>query len=199
MPFASAESERAAWRPADWPPWALAEVAFAGRSNVGKSSLLNRLVGRRSLARVSKTPGRTRELHFYRLRDDRHEFSFVDLPGYGFAKVAESVRTEWGPAIEGYLCERAQLRGVVVLVDIRRDPDQRDIDLLTWLRATGRRTLVVATKADKLGRAPLEAARAVLDKAVGESVILSSVETGLGLYAIGRVLRAWTSKREPSL
>ena len=195
MAFSLAEFERAALDPADWPPWALAEVAFAGRSNVGKSSLLNRLAGRRSLARVSKTPGRTRELHFYRLREDGREFSFVDLPGYGYAKVAGSVQAEWGPAIERYLCDRAQLRGVVVLIDIRRDPDPRDIDLLTWLRKAGRRTLVVATKADKLGRAPLEAARAKLDETVGESVIPSSVETGIGLAAIGRVLHAWTSKR----
>jgi GTP-binding protein len=196
MAIASAEFERAALRPDDWPPWALAEVAFAGRSNVGKSSLLNRLAGRRSLARVSKTPGRTREIHFYRLREERHEFSFVDLPGYGYAKVAGTVQAEWGPAIERYLCERAQLRGVVVLVDIRRDPDPRDIDLVTWLRATGRRTLVVATKADKLGRAQLDLARAKLDAAVGEATIPSSVETGLGLAAISRVLHAWTTKRE---
>ncbi|MBI3073546.1 MAG: YihA family ribosome biogenesis GTP-binding protein [Deltaproteobacteria bacterium] len=198
MAIASAEFERAALNPDDWPRWALAEVAFAGRSNVGKSSLLNRLAGRRSLARVSKTPGRTREIHFYRLRDDRREFSFVDLPGYGFAKVAQSVQAEWGGAIERYLRERANLRGVVVLVDARRDPDARDIDLVDWLRKTGRRTLVVATKADKLGRAALLSAQARLDKAVGESVVVSSVETGVGLEAIGRVMRAWTTHREAS-
>src|SRR6267142_1292474 len=103
------------WRPADAGP----EVAFAGRSNVGKSSLLNVLARRRGLARVSNTPGRTREIHFYHVNKD---FVFVDLPGYGYARVSKTRRAEWGSLIEGYLSQSGELRGIVQLLDVRHEP-----------------------------------------------------------------------------
>ena len=131
------------------PPPTLPEIAFAGRSNVGKSSLLNRLVGRRGLARVSKTPGRTQQINFFAL-DDR--LLFVDLPGYGFARVPLAVKEQWRGLVEGYLVGRRSLRGVVVLVDLRRGIEADDARLLDFLAAHGIAALLVATKIDKLAR-----------------------------------------------
>jgi GTP-binding protein len=126
------------------------EIAFAGRSNVGKSSLLNRLSGRHGLARVSKTPGRTQQLNFFDL-DER--LIFVDLPGYGFARVPEAVKVKWKGLVEGYLHRRRQLRGVVVIVDVRRGVEVDDQELVDYLAAQGTPVLLAVTKVDKLGRA----------------------------------------------
>lgn len=131
------------------PPPGLPEVAVAGRSNVGKSSLLNRLVGRRGLARVSQTPGRTQQINFFAV-DDR--LVLVDLPGYGFAKVPLAVKHQWRTLVEAYLTGRGVLRGVVVLVDVRRGLEPDDLDLLGFLDARGIPARVVATKLDKIGR-----------------------------------------------
>lgn len=128
----------------DWP-----EIAFAGRSNVGKSSLINRLLGRRNLARTSSTPGRTRLLNFYAVNDALH---FVDLPGYGYAKVSRSLQESWWALVEEYLTHRRQLRAVVHLVDARHPPAATDQDLQAFLAAVGRQSVVVLTKADKVGR-----------------------------------------------
>jgi GTP-binding protein len=125
------------------------EIAFAGRSNVGKSSLLNRLAGRHALARVSKTPGRTQQLNFFDLDG---EIVFVDLPGYGFARVPEAVRQQWKSLVEGYLGGRRQLRGVVVIVDLRRGVEDDDRDLIQYLHAHGIPVLLAVTKVDKLSR-----------------------------------------------
>ncbi|HXH28531.1 MAG TPA: ribosome biogenesis GTP-binding protein YihA/YsxC, partial [Candidatus Polarisedimenticolia bacterium] len=122
------------------------EIAFMGRSNVGKSSLINRLLGVRSLARTSKTPGRTREIHFYRINERCY---FVDLPGYGFARVPQPLRRQWKGLVESYLGQgRPGL--AVQLIDARHDPTELDVQLLEWLRASGIRPRVVLTKADKL-------------------------------------------------
>ncbi len=131
------------------PPPGLPEVAFAGRSNVGKSALLNRLVGRRGLARVSKTPGRTQQINFFAV--DRRVL-FVDLPGYGFARVPPAVKEQWRALVEGYLTGRRTLRGVVALVDVRRGVEPDDARLLDFLAAHGVAALLVATKVDKLPR-----------------------------------------------
>jgi GTP-binding protein len=131
------------WRP----DAALPEVAFVGRSNVGKSSLLNRLMRRKAFARVSRTPGRTREVNFFRVND---EFVLVDLPGYGYAQVSKERKAEWRPLIEGYLRESAQLRGVVQLLDVRRDPSADDLQMLDFLADLGAPTVVAVTKIDKL-------------------------------------------------
>lgn len=136
----------------------LPQVAFAGRSNVGKSSLINRLLGRtrKAIARVSSTPGKTQEINFFRigarLPDDRDiDFFLVDLPGYGYAKVPAAVRDAWKPLIESYLSGTPDLRGVVQLVDMRHDPTAGDRQMLQYLADLELPTLVVATKADKLG------------------------------------------------
>ena len=134
------------WRP----PAELPEIAFAGRSNVGKSSLLNRLVRRRAFARVSNTPGRTREVNFFRVNGT---FVLVDLPGYGYARVSKTRRAEWRPLMEGYLRHSATLRGIVQLLDARRDPTDDDRQMLDLLSDIGVPTIVVVTKTDKLAAA----------------------------------------------
>jgi GTP-binding protein len=133
--------------PAEGPP----EIAFAGRSNVGKSSLLNTLVGVAGLARTSSTPGRTRLLNFFRVvAPDGTDFHFVDLPGYGYAKVPREMRAAWRPMVEAYVSGRKTLELVVVIVDARRGPEDEEAELLEWLDELGKPALVVLTKADKL-------------------------------------------------
>lgn len=134
--------------PGGWrPPVELPEVAFAGRSNVGKSSLLNRLVRRRGFARVSNTPGRTREINFFRVNN---AFVLVDLPGYGYARVSKTEHEAWRPLIEGYLRSQPSPRGVVQLLDVRRDPSDEDRQMMDFLAETELPTIVVVTKIDKL-------------------------------------------------
>lgn len=134
------------WRPEPKLP----EVAFAGRSNVGKSSLINKLVNRKKVARVSNTPGRTREINFF---DVNGEFVLADLPGYGYAKVSKEKKAAWRPLIEGYLRRSPMLRGVVLLLDVRRKPTEDDLKMLEFLAELGTPTIVIATKIDKLARA----------------------------------------------
>ncbi|MDR1816202.1 MAG: ribosome biogenesis GTP-binding protein YihA/YsxC [Clostridiales Family XIII bacterium] len=132
-----------------YPPEGPPEVAFAGRSNVGKSSLLNLLTGRRRLAYTSGSPGKTQTINFYSINDDA--FRIVDLPGYGYAKVARQVSEKWGRMIEAYLEGRQTLRRVALLVDIRHDPTAQDLQLYEYLKHYGLAGLVVCTKADKVG------------------------------------------------
>lgn len=132
-----------------YPRTGLPEVAFAGRSNVGKSSLINSLVGKKGLARTSQTPGKTRLIHFYQVG---RLFVLVDLPGYGYARVPEPVRKAWRPMVESYLAKREELKLVVLLLDVRRSPGPMDLQLKGWLETRGIRLLVVATKLDKLSR-----------------------------------------------
>ena len=140
---------KSAFKPEQYPPADRPEVAFAGRSNVGKSSLINVLVQRRNLARTGSTPGRTQSINFFSLDDRLH---LVDLPGYGFARVPREVRQAWKPMVEAYLRDREDLRAVVVILDIRREPSEGDLALLQWLRAYGVPAVIVLTKADKLSR-----------------------------------------------
>jgi GTP-binding protein len=171
-PMATAEG----WRP----PPTLPEVAFAGRSNVGKSSLINRLVRRRALARVSKTPGRTREINFFQVND---LFVLADLPGYGYARIAKSRQAEWWPLIEGYLRTSDRLKGVVLLLDARHDPTEDDRIMLDFLGTLGTPTVVAITKIDKLGRQAASDRVASLTKTLGlddDQVIPFSAVTGTG-------------------
>jgi GTP-binding protein len=131
------------WRPTSELP----EVAFAGRSNVGKSSLLNRLVRRKAFARVSNTPGRTREINFFKVNQ---QFVLVDLPGYGYARISKERKKEWLPLIEGYLRSSPALRGVVQLLDVRHPASDDDLQMLDFLAELGAPTIVVLTKIDKL-------------------------------------------------
>lgn len=140
----------AAVKPASYPPEGPPEVAFAGRSNVGKSSLINTLLGRRKLVRVSQRPGCTQQINFFSV--NRDALRLVDLPGYGFAKVPLSVKAGWRGMLEAYLTRRASLKAVVVILDIRRDPSEEDLMLLEWLKDIGAVLVLVLTKADKLSR-----------------------------------------------
>ncbi len=133
------------WRPEPTLP----EIAFAGRSNVGKSSLLNTLVRRKAFARVSRTPGRTREINFFNVNN---QFILADLPGYGYAKISKERKADWKPLIEGYLKKTSVLAGVVLLLDIRRDPSDDDMAMLDFLAEVELPTIVVLTKTDKLTR-----------------------------------------------
>jgi len=163
------------------------EVAFAGRSNVGKSSLLNALVAKRKLARVSKTPGRTQQIHFF-LVDRR--ITFVDLPGYGYAKVPEAVRRSWQTLVEGYLRERRQLRLLVLLVDVRRGLDEEELALLAWLRDVQTPVVVAVTKVDKASQSALARCRRELQEKVPEiPVVWTSAATGQGMDELWRQIR----------
>lgn len=142
-----AELEAVAVRTDQYPPEGVSEIAFAGRSNVGKSSLLNLLTGRKKLARTSGSPGKTRTINFYMIND---EFRIVDLPGYGYAKVSKSVSESWGRMMEDYLSKRKDLLRVIQLVDIRHEPTKQDREMYEYLRFYGLDGTVVATKADKV-------------------------------------------------
>ena len=175
--FLGGMASPAGWRP---PDLTLPEVAFSGRSNVGKSSLLNALVKRKALARVSKTPGKTREINFFRVN---HQFVLADLPGYGFARVAKTTRVAWRPLIEGYLRISAQLRGVVQLIDSRHPPSTDDLQMLEFLAEIGAPTVVVLTKIDKLRTTELKQRIISLTTALGleeEQVIPFSTVTKVG-------------------
>jgi len=190
MKITSAEYLKAAVKPDQFPETALPEVAFAGRSNVGKSSLINTLVHRKKLAQTSATPGKTRLIHFY---DINHRFSFVDLPGYGYAKVSAEVQRSWRPMVERYLQGRPNLVLVVVILDIRRDPAGDDVALAEWLSYHRIRHLFVLTKADKLsGNERGNRRRSIrtrLGASENEELILFSARTGEGRDALWKEIR----------
>lgn len=174
--FIGGKAEQAGWRPESTLP----EIAFAGRSNVGKSSLLNSLVRRKSFARVSKTPGRTREINFFRINN---QFLFVDLPGYGYARISKEKKAEWRPLIESYLGRTAQLRGLVLLLDIRRDPSDDDRSMLDFLAQLEIPTIVALTKSDKITRASVQTRVNDISRSLSveaEQIIPFSVMSGNG-------------------
>jgi GTP-binding protein len=189
----SAEFVKTATKGPEWPQGAIPELAFVGRSNVGKSSMLNALTRRKGLARVSATPGRTRALQFFDVAyrptpaaRPRH-VRFCDLPGYGYAKVSRDERDRWGAMIEDYLRERDVLRAVVLIVDARHPPTESDADAAAFLRATGRRVIIAATKMDKIAKtrrgASLRTAEETLGLSRGEAVPFSAIE-GTGSDAL---------------
>jgi len=174
------------WRPEPRLP----EVAFSGRSNVGKSSLINALTRRKKLARVSHTPGRTREIHFFGIND---RFTLVDLPGYGYARISKARKAEWRPLIEGYLRPSPVLAGVVQLLDVRHAPSPDDEQMLDFLAELGAPTVVALTKVDKLARADAARRIAALTEALGldaDQVIPFSAHTGLGRDELASALEA---------
>ena len=168
-------------KPGGWRPESeLPEIAFSGRSNVGKSSLLNRLVRRKALARVSKTPGKTREINFFEVN---HELILVDLPGYGFARVSKDQRAGWRPLIEGYLKKSDQLRGVVQLLDVRHEPTADDLQMVDFLAELGVPTIFALTKVDKLTKSALAERVGAFVEGLGvsrEQLVPFSSETGQG-------------------
>ncbi|MRR35580.1 YihA family ribosome biogenesis GTP-binding protein [bacterium] len=164
MNVTNAEFVTSGTRPAHYPPAELPEVAFAGRSNVGKSSLINVLVNRKGLVRTSSTPGRTQLINFFRVNGN---LMLVDLPGYGFAKVPLAVKKEWGPMVETYLSTRPNLGCVVLIVDVRRVPTEEDQLMLQWLRAYDIPALVVVTKCDKVSKNERARQVAVITRTLG--------------------------------
>lgn len=178
-----------------------AEVAFAGRSNVGKSSLINNLVQRKKLVRTSSAPGCTRAINIFRvrLRTDGGEahLDLVDLPGYGYAQRSKAERKSWGPLIEGFLSERPGLRGAVVILDIRRGVQDDDLQLLEFLQSVGVTPIVVATKTDKLPASKRKLAVSKLRKQLGCPVVPYSSATGDGRDALWKRLLAVSAIDRP--
>lgn len=177
------------------PPASFTEIAFAGRSNVGKSSLINTLVSRKKLVRTSSTPGATRGLNLFRVEFEDAVLDLVDLPGYGFAKRSKSERASWGPLIEGYLKKRANLRAVVVIVDVRRGLEEDDQELLDYLKHVKREAIVVATKLDKLPLSKRKVAAAQVSRDANIRVIGFSAETAEGREELWKRIFAITKLR----
>jgi GTP-binding protein len=197
----AAEIVATAAGPEGWPREGLPEVAVLGRSNVGKSSLLNRLAGRRKLARTSGTPGKTRLLHFFRLVRPEGELLLVDLPGYGYAKVSRREREGWRRMIEGYLEGREALRAALLLHDARREPGEDETLLLAWLAEREIRTLVVLTKIDKLRPRERAARLRALSEALpveAENLVATSAKTGAGIAALWRALDTHLGRPRPT-
>lgn len=174
----------------------LPEIAFAGRSNVGKSSLINALLNRKKLARTSSQPGKTQTINFYNVNK---EFFLVDLPGYGFAKVSRTEQERWGKMINRYLQESSALRAVFLLVDIRHEPKKSDKEMLDWIKAGGIRPIVIATKADKLKRSQLPKQLKLIREGLGISkdevpVFAFSSETKQGRSEILEIISELTSR-----
>ncbi|MDD4766479.1 MAG: ribosome biogenesis GTP-binding protein YihA/YsxC [Desulfotomaculaceae bacterium] len=195
MRINDAEFVTSAVKTADYPAGELPEVALAGRSNVGKSSLLNKLVNRKGLARTSNTPGRTRLINFFRVNG---VFHLVDLPGYGYAKVSLREKDSWRKMVEGYLNTRINLRGIVLLIDSRHPPTAQDIQMYDWLKYRGVNAVVVATKADKNSRSrllqSLKVIRAALPLAEGDQLVPFSAETGQGREELLEIIGRWVEK-----
>lgn len=173
-----------------YPATQLPELAFAGRSNVGKSSLINKMLNRKKLARVSASPGKTATINFYNIDDT---MLFVDLPGYGFAKVSKAEREKWGRMIDEYLHARPQLVQVVQLVDMRHKPTADDLVMFRWIVEMGFRPVVIATKKDKVRPSQRAGALELIQKTLQtEYVIPFSSETGDGVEEVWRLFKEWT-------
>ena len=178
MKITSAEFVKSAFERSHWTTDRLPEIAFLGRSNVGKSSLINSLLGRRALARTSNTPGRTQSINFFLING---EFYFVDLPGYGYAKVSKSMRSDWGQMAEEYLSHRESLALCIQLVDSRHAPTSLDKQLNEWLVFNDKPHIIAATKADKLSSNKLRKSLSIIEDELPESTVIAySSVTGKG-------------------
>jgi GTP-binding protein len=188
MIIKSAEFVTSATKPSQYPTEGSPEIAFAGRSNVGKSSLINVLVNRKRLVKTSSTPGRTQLVNFFDIND---YLTFVDLPGYGYAKVPTSVRKKWGPMIETYLSGRNTLKGVVVILDIRRTPREEEHNLIAWLEHYAIASILVLTKADKLSKTKLAKQHAVVARSLAldsRDLILFSAKSRKGRKEVWKAI-----------
>ena len=196
MIIKSAEFVTSAVKKSQYPPEGLPEIAFAGRSNVGKSSLINTLVNRKHLVKTSSTPGRTQLINFF---DINNNLTFVDLPGYGYARVPISVRKKWGPMIETYLSTRKTLKAVVIIMDIRRLPREEEQNLIGWLAHFSIAGIWVLTKTDKLSKTKIVKQQDAIVRALAvekEDVILFSAKTRRGRDAVWDAILALTTTKE---
>ena len=190
MKIISADFVISAFKQADYPTDTLPEVAFAGKSNVGKSSLMNTLVNRKNLARTSTTPGRTQSLNFFSINQKLY---FVDFPGYGFAKVPVAIKKQWKPMVETYLKSRKNLKLVVVILDCRREPSQEDRDLVEWLRFYKIPAFVVLTKIDKISFGQRNKQKFLVKKMLkveDDQIVLFSAVTGEGKDELWKKIRS---------
>lgn len=192
MKVTSSEIVISAVKPAQYPDTALPEFALAGRSNVGKSSFINKMLNRKGLARISSKPGKTQTLNFYLINEILH---FVDVPGYGYAKVSKSEREAWGKMIETYFMSREQLKAAVLIVDLRHPPSKDDQMMYNFLKHYEIPCVVVATKADKIPKGKwqkhLKVTRETLDLEKSDHLILFSSETGLGKDQAWSILESY--------
>jgi GTP-binding protein len=178
MKITSAEFLKSAFTEADWPVGSLPEIAFMGRSNVGKSSLINSILSVRGLARTSSTPGRTQSLNFFLLNE---RFYFVDLPGFGYARVPKALKSSWGEMVSSYLAKRQQLVLSIHIVDSRHEPTKLDLQLQEWLEHSAKPRLIVATKSDKLSNNELKESLGRVKRVFPkERVVAYSAKTGRG-------------------
>lgn len=193
MKITAAEFTKSAFNQSHWTTDGLPEIAFLGRSNVGKSSLLNSLLQKKGLARTSNTPGRTQSINFFLVNDS---FYFVDLPGYGYAKVSKAMRADWGKMAEEYLAERPELLLSIQLVDSRHKPTELDRQLHEWLIFHQKNHIIVATKADKLSSNKLKKSLQEIETALpGSEIITYSSTTGKGRNALWNVIGATLEKK----
>ena len=180
MKIKSAEFVKSAVKPSQYPPANFPEIAFSGRSNVGKSSLINTLLNRKRLVKTSSTPGRTQLINFFVVNN---VISFVDLPGYGYAKVPASVQKKWGLMIETYLLTRETLKGVVLIIDVRRTPGMEELQFIDWLSSFDIPAILILTKADKLSKAKQIKRQLAIAETLEvdkDNLILFSAKTGRG-------------------
>lgn len=182
MKIRSAEITMSAVAPKQYPEEGLPEVAFAGRSNVGKSSIINALLNKRKFARISSTPGKTRTINFYLINE---EFYFVDLPGYGYARISKTEKEKWGDIMQLYLEERGPLCSILLLVDVRHEPSEEDKHMYDWIKFFGYNCIVVATKADKISKGQYQKHEKIIREKLGvypeDKVILTSSAKKTGI------------------
>jgi GTP-binding protein len=188
MKVVTAEFLKSAFKETDWPRDSMPEIAFLGRSNVGKSSLINSLLSVRGLARTSSTPGRTQSLNFFQINN---EFRFVDFPGFGYARVPREIKSTWGEMATSYLAKRRQLVLSIHLVDSRHEPTKQDLQLHEWLEESDKPRLIVATKSDKLSNNELKKNLEHIARVLNhDSVMAYSAKSGRGREELWRAIRS---------
>jgi GTP-binding protein len=188
MKITSADFLKSAFKESDWPRDLRPEIAFLGRSNVGKSSVINSLLGVRKLARTSSTPGRTQSLNFFTIND---AFRFVDLPGFGYARVPRDIKSSWGEMVTSFLAKRRQLMLSIHLVDSRHEPTKQDLQLHEWLKLSAKPHLVVATKSDKLSNNELQKSLEHITRVLeDDQVVAYSAKTGRGRDELWRAINS---------
>jgi GTP-binding protein len=188
MKITSADFLKSAFKESDWPRDLRPEIAFLGRSNVGKSSVINSLLGVRKLARTSSTPGRTQSLNFFTIND---AFRFVDLPGFGYARVPRDIKSSWGEMVSSFLAKRRQLMLSIHLVDSRHEPTKQDLQLHEWLKLSAKPHLVVATKSDKLSNNELQKSLEHITRVLeDDQVVAYSAKTGRGRDELWRAINS---------